>query len=324
MDNGLLVQMLLGALLGLSVYWPLAAGQLSLATPAFYAIGGTLAALLSTRWSALGGAGGSFPIASLLLEVVLAGLLAALLAAAVGALVLRLRGIYLAIATIALVEIVRVAILNLPFTGGAVGIFGIPQPFAEAGGYLLPAFTLLALAGWLCQHLEAQPLGQAMAAIRDDELAAGCLGIDTTRVKRTAFVLSAVLAGSTGVLAAHFLNTWNARQGSFDVCITTLAFVILGGSRTWLGPVFGGLLLTALPELLRPVGDGRLVLFGLVILLGPVLVPQGLITPDLLERLGRLGRGSGSSGHGSSGANAGGRLDGPLARSILPSEEEGL
>ena len=289
-DNGLLVQMLLGALLGLSVYLPLAAGQLSLATPAFYAVGGTLAALLSTRWSALGAtSSGGFPVPSLLLELVLGGLLAGLLALVVGRLVLRLQGIYLAIATIALVEIVRVAILNLPFTGGAVGIFAIPQPFATAAGYLLPALALLALACWLCQRLEGMPLGRAMAAIRDDELAARCMGIDTPRVKLTAFVLSAVLAGSTGALAAHFLNTWNARQGSFDASITTLAFVILGGSRTWLGPVVGGLLLTALPELLRPVGDVRLVLFGLVILLGPVLAPQGLITPGLLERLGRWG-----------------------------------
>lgn len=289
-DNGLLMQMLLGALLGLSVYLPLAAGQLSLATPAFYAVGGTLAALLSTRWSALGAtADGGFPVPSLLL-LLLGGLLAGLLALLVGRLVLRLQGIYLAIATIALVEIVRVAILNLPFTGGAVGIFAIPQPFATAAGYLLPALALLALAGWFCQRLDAMPLGRAMAAIRDDELAASCMGIDTTRVKLTAFVLSAVLAGSTGALAAHFLNTWNARQGTFDASITTLAFVILGGSRTWLGPVVGGLLLTALPELLRPVGDVRLVLFGLVILLGPVLAPQGLITPGLLERLGGRGK----------------------------------
>jgi len=189
------------------------------------------------------------------------------------------------------VEIVRVAILNLPFTGGAVGIFAIPQPFTSASGYLVPALALLALAGWLCQRLEAMPLGRAMAAIRDDELAARCMGIDTTKVKLSAFVLSAVLAGSSGALAAHFLNTWNARQGSFDASITTLAFVVLGGSRSWLGPVLGGLLLTALPELLRPVGDVRLVLFGLVILLGPVLAPQGLITQALLERLGRLGEG---------------------------------
>jgi branched-chain amino acid transport system permease protein len=286
-DHGLLVQMLMGSLLGLSVYLPLSAGQLSLATPAFYAVGGTLAALLSTRWSALGATpAGTLPLPSFVLELGLGGLLAGLLALLVGRLVLRLQGIYLAIATIALVEIVRVAILNLPFTGGAVGIFSIPQPFQTAAGYLLPALALLSLAGWGCQRLETMRLGRAMAAIRDDELAARCMGIDTTRVKLTAFVLSAVLAGSCGALAAHFLNTWNARQGSFDASVTTLAFVILGGSRSWLGPVVGGLILTALPELLRPVGDLRLVLFGLVILLGPVLAPQGLITPTLLERLG--------------------------------------
>jgi branched-chain amino acid transport system permease protein len=287
-DNGLLVQMLLGALLGLSVYLPLAAGQLSLATPAFYAVGGTLAALLSTRWSALGAtADGHLPVASLVLELVLGALLAGALALLLGRLVLRLRGIYLAIATIALVEIVRVAILNLPFTGGATGIFGIPQPFREPLGYLWLSGALLALSGLACQRIETSRLGRSMAALRDDELASRCMGINTTRVKLTAFVASAALAGMTGVIAAHYLNTWNARQGTFDVAVTTLAFVILGGSRSWLGPVLGGLVLTALPELLRPVGDLRLVLFGLVILLGPVLFPQGLITPALLERFGR-------------------------------------
>ncbi|WP_398324815.1 branched-chain amino acid ABC transporter permease [Vulcanococcus sp.] len=282
-DNGLLVQMILGALLGLSVYLPMAAGQLSLATPAFYAVGGTLAALLSTQ----GSTQSSIGLWAVLGEMLLAAGLTAGLALLVGLPVLRLRGIYLAIATIALVEIVRVAILNLPFTGGAAGIFGIPQPFQQPFGYVLFSGAVLAVFGWLFQRLEASRLGRSMAAIRDDELASRCMGIHTTRVKLTAFVASAVLAGITGVIAAHYLNTWNARQGSFDVAITTLAFVILGGSRSWLGPVVGGLLLTALPELLRPVGDLRLVLFGLVILLGPVFFPQGLITPALLERLGR-------------------------------------
>ncbi|MBM5795751.1 MAG: branched-chain amino acid ABC transporter permease [Cyanobacteria bacterium M_surface_7_m2_037] len=282
-DNGLLVQMILGALLGLSVYLPMAAGQLSLATPAFYAVGGTLAALMATHADHQG----TISLGAVLWEMVVAGALTAALATLVGLPVLRLRGIYLAIATIALVEIVRVAILNLPFTGGATGIFGIPQPFHHPLGYITLSGGLLALCGWAFQRLETSRLGRAMAAIRDDELATRCMGINTTRVKLSAFVASAVLAGVTGVIAAHYLNTWNARQGSFDVAITTLAFVILGGSRSWLGPVIGGLLLTALPELLRPVGDLRLVLFGLVILLGPVFFPQGLITPALLEKLGR-------------------------------------
>lgn len=284
-DASLLTQMLIGALLGLSVYLPLRCGQLSLATPGFYAIGGTLAALLSTRVSALGSSDPTYPISSVLLEMALSALVCGALAIGIGTVVLRLRGVYLAIATIALVEILRVTTLNQESLGGAVGIFGIPQPFNEPSGYA--AFTLVLLGGicWLCDRLERNRLGRAMAAIRDDELAAACQGINTERTKLVAFVLSAVVAGLVGVISAHFLNSWNARLGNFDASITTLAFVVFGGSRTWAGPVLGGLVLTALPELLRPIGDLRLIVFGLVILLGPLLLPQGLINPGLLAWL---------------------------------------
>ena len=287
-DASLLQQMLIGALLGLSVYLPLRCGQLSLATPGFYAIGGTLAALLSTRVPALGGSDPVYPLPSVLLEMALAAALAGGLAAGIGRLVLRLRGVYLAIATIALVEILRVTTLNQESLGGAVGIFGIPQPFLDPEGYALFTLLALALVCWLCDRLERQRLGRAMEAIRDDELAAACQGIDTDRTKLVAFVLSAVVAAITGVISAHFLNSWNARLGNFDASITTLAFVVFGGSRTWAGPVLGGLTLTALPELLRPIGDLRLIVFGLVILVGPLLLPQGLITPERLRQLTRL------------------------------------
>jgi branched-chain amino acid transport system permease protein len=127
------------------VYLPMAAGQLSLATPAFYAVGGTLAALLSTQ----GSTQSSIGLWAVLGEMLLAAGLTAGLALLVGLPVLRLRGIYLAIATIALVEIVRVAILNLPFTGGAAGIFGIPQPFQQPLGYVLFSGGVLAVC-WRC------------------------------------------------------------------------------------------------------------------------------------------------------------------------------
>ncbi|MFM2122207.1 MAG: hypothetical protein RLZZ589_644 [Cyanobacteriota bacterium] len=291
-DASLLQQMLIGALLGISVYLPLRCGQLSLATPGFYAIGGTLAALLSTRVEALGGSEPVYPLSSVLLEMLLAAALAGGLAVGIGRVVLRLRGVYLAIATIALVEILRVTTLNQESLGGAVGIFGIPQPFLDPEGYALFTLISLALVCWLCERLERQRLGRAMEAIRDDELAAACQGIDTDRTKLVAFVLSAVVAAITGVISAHFLNSWNARLGNFDASITTLAFVVFGGSRTWAGPVLGGLTLTALPELLRPIGDLRLIVFGLVILVGPLLLPQGLITPERLRLIrGLLRRG---------------------------------
>jgi len=123
----LIVSMILGAILGLSVYLPLMAGQLSLATPGFYALGGYIAAILSTQVFKF--TGNLFPVPFLLLEMLVAALVSGVLAIALGIPVLRLRGIFLAIATIAFVEILRVLALNLEITGGAVGIFAIPQPF---------------------------------------------------------------------------------------------------------------------------------------------------------------------------------------------------
>ncbi|MFM7427504.1 MAG: branched-chain amino acid ABC transporter permease [Elainella sp.] len=294
----LLVSMLLGALLGLSVYLPLMTGQLSLASPGFYALGGYIAAILSTR---VFPTSGDFPLPYLLLEMGLAALLSGLLAVALGIPVLRLRGIYLAIATIAFVEILRVLSLNLEITGGAVGIFGIPQPFQSQIAYLWVVLPLLLLTMLLCYRLEQSRTGRNMRAIREDELAADTMGIDPTFYKVLAFTLGAVLAGIVGAISAHFLNTWNARQGTFDASIIYLAFVLSGGSRTFVGPVVGGMLLTALPEFLRALAginglplwlaqflqDGRLIIFGLLIVLGSVFYPQGLITPELLERFTR-------------------------------------
>lgn len=293
----LVVSMLFGALLGLSVYLPLMAGQLSLASPGFYALGGYIAAVLSTQ--VFQTAGGIFPLYYVLLEMLLAAVVSAVLAIALGIPVLRLRGIYLAIATIAFVEILRVLALNLDITGGAVGIFGIPQPFQMQIGYLWIAVPLLAISMGFLYRLEKIHAGRIMRAIREDELAADTMGINPTYYKVLSFTLGAVLAGVVGAISAHFLNTWNARQGTFDASIVYLAFVLSGGSRTFLGPVVGGMVLTALPEVLRAIAgianlpgwlaqflqDGRLIIFGLLIVLSSVFYPQGIITPELLKRL---------------------------------------
>ena len=128
--NGfLIVSMLLAGVLALSLYVPLMTGQLSLASAGFYALGGYAAAILSKQ--VFPSEHGQSSIIYLLLEMVIGGLLSALLALPIGLLALRLRGIYLALATIAFVEVLRVVSLNVEFTGGAVGIFDIPQPFVE-------------------------------------------------------------------------------------------------------------------------------------------------------------------------------------------------
>jgi branched-chain amino acid transport system permease protein len=293
----LIISMLLAAALALSLYLPLMAGQLSLASPGFYALGGYIAAVMSTR--VFPASNGLFPIARLLMEMAIAGLASGILAIVVGIPALRLRGIYLALATIAFVEILRVLSLNLEITGGAVGIFGIPQPFHAQIGYLWVAGPLLLLCMGFTYRLERIRVGRALIAIREDELAAAAMGINPTYYKALAFTIGAMLAGAVGAVSAHFLNTWNARQGTFDASIAYLAFVLIGGSRTFVGPVVGGMMLTALPELLRIIAsigglppwlaqllrDGRLIIFGVLIAVGSVFFPRGLITPDLLRRL---------------------------------------
>ncbi|MBE9004544.1 branched-chain amino acid ABC transporter permease [Fortiea sp. LEGE XX443] len=296
--GSLIVSMVLGALLGLSLYLPLMTGQLSLASPGFYALGGYIAAILSTKFFASNS--NSFPIYLLLLEMLIAGLVSGILGAVVGIPALRLRGIYLAIATIAFVEVLRVFSLNLEITGGAVGIFGIPQPFQTQIEYLWIALPLLLISMVLFYRLERVRVGRAFTAIREDELAAGAMGINPTYYKVLAFTLGAILAGIVGAISAHFLNTWNARQGTFDASIIYLTFVLIGGSRTFLGSVVGGMVFTALPEILRAIADsgifpnwlnwlaqflrdGRLIIFGLLIVIGTIFFPQGLVTPDIFK-----------------------------------------
>ncbi len=292
--GSLIVSMVLGALLGLSLYLPLMAGQLSLASPGFYALGGYIAAILSTT---VFKSDGGFPVYLLILEMVIAGVVSGLLGCAVGIPALRLRGIYLAIATIAFVEVLRVLALNLDITGGAVGIFNIPQPFSSQIEYLWVGLPLLVVTMVLIYRLERVRVGKALIAIREDELAAGSMGINPTYYKVLAFTLGSVLAGVVGAISAHFLNTWNARQGTFDASIIYLTFVLIGGSRTFLGSVVGAMVFTALPEILRGLADtgglpvwlaqflrdGRLIIFGVLIVVGTIFFPQGLVTPRVFK-----------------------------------------
>lgn len=295
-----IVQMALAGVLALSLYLPLMAGQLSLASPGFYAVGGYVAALLSTQVF-IGYPNGEYPIPLIALEMVVAGAISALFALIIGIPSLRLRGIYLALATIAFVEVLRVFALNQPWLGGAVGIYNIPQPFFSATRveYLVLALPLLVGAALFVARLERSRIGRAFVALREDELAASAVGIRPTYYKVLAFTLGAILAGMAGALNAHILNTWNARQGTFDLAILILAYVLVGGSRTFLGPIIGGAFLVALPEIilreaagapgLNPaiaafLRDGRLILFGVLIAVSVFFFPYGLITPNLFKR----------------------------------------
>ena len=281
----LIVTMIQAGLLGLSLYFPLQAGQLSLATPGFYALGGYTAAIMLTN-PAFGGLRDSLGNGMFVLTWVAAGLLSGVLGLLVGIPALRLRGIYLALATIAFVEILRVVAQNLSITGGAVGIFGIPQAFGLTDWRYVWLFgPLLVLVLLFTRQMERSRVGRAFRAVREDELAADAMGISPTRYKVLAFVLGAVLAGVVGAISAPFLNTWNAKQGTFDASIATLAFVLIGGSRSMWGPVVGGALLTAVPEVLRFLADWRLVINGLVLVVASLYLPQGIV--GALQKLRR-------------------------------------
>jgi len=288
----LIVSMMFSAMLALSLYLPLMAGQLSLASPGFYALGGYIAAIMSTKVFPVAQST-IYPLPLVLLEMLVAAVASDILALVVGVPALRLRGIYLALATIAFVEVLQVLALNLDITGGAVGIFGIPQPFLTQIEYAWIALPMLVLAVLFVYRLERIRVGRAFIAIREDELAAGAMGIDPTVNKVLSFTMGAVLAGIVGAVSAHFLNTWNARQGTFDASIAYLAFVLIGGSRTVWGPVIGGMALTALPEILRAVSgngdlppwlteflkDGRFIIYGLLLVVACVFLPRGVVAP---------------------------------------------
>ena len=289
--------MTLQAVLALSLYVPLMAGQLSLASPGFYALGGYTAAILSTE--VFPQDRGLFPFSYLLIEMSIAALICCVVAIIVGSIALRLRGIYLALATIAFVEIIRVSALNLvDLTGGAPGIPEVPQPFSTQFGYMLIALPLLIFATFFVFRVEKIRLGRAFIALREDELAAACIGVNPMRYKVLAFTIGAVLAGMAGAISAHLFNTWNPSYGTFDASILILAYVLVGGSRTVFGPVLGALLLTALPEVLRAAAginglplwfakflqDSRLIIFGVLIAVGTVFFPQGLLTPEIFRR----------------------------------------
>ncbi|WP_027191010.1 branched-chain amino acid ABC transporter permease [Fundidesulfovibrio putealis] len=272
----LFVTIIQQALLGLSLYFPLMAGQLSLASIGFYALGGYVAAIMGTH-PALAPLRETLGFFIFPLEWLVAGLISILLGLGLGFPALRLRGIYLALATIAFVQVFGVLVLNMPIAGGAVGIFGIPQAFESRLAYIWFFGPLLVLTLLFLKRLEATGTGRLFFSIREDELAARAMGVNVTWRKVQAFVIGCALAGVVGAMSAPFLNTWNTRQGTFDAGVACLAYVLIGGARSKWGALLGAALLVSLPELLRPLKDSRMILNGLVLVLACVYMPQGIV-----------------------------------------------
>jgi len=223
---------------------------------------------------------------ALLLALVAGGLLAAVAGYIVGLPSLRLRGDYLAIVTLGFGEIIRVLIMNIEAIGGARGLPGIP-----AYANVFWVYGAVAVVVLVVRNLAHSTHGRALFAIRDDEVAAEALGVDTTRYKVLAFVLGAFFAGVAGGLFAHFLSYLNPSSFTFLKSIEVIAMVVLGGMGSISGSVIAAIVLTLLPEVLRPVKDFRMVIYSLMLIILMITRPQGLLGTRELS-LGRwFGRG---------------------------------
>jgi branched-chain amino acid transport system permease protein len=293
---------LINVLLGVSIYVTLSTGQLSLGNAGFMSIGAYTSAILTTVHG--------IPIPA---GVILGSVLAGASGVMVGIPALRLRGVYLAIATLGFGEVVRVVFVNWEtLTGGAVGIAAIPQMGREILAFLresgfspeivglrsnqfisLAVFLILLAAALLSilffLRLSSSRAGRAYAAIRMDETAAEAAGIDTTYYKVLAFSQGALLSGFAGALFAHSTSYISPADFTYHRAVEILVFAVFGGSEHLLGPVFGAMFLTTVPEALRFVSEYRYIVYGVLLVLMMIFRPQGVIDPALIDRL--TGRG---------------------------------
>jgi branched-chain amino acid transport system permease protein len=269
-----LIQLGINTILGLSLYFPLAAGQLSLGQGGFMAIGAYTASWLTVAQ------GWPWPAAFAVAPAV-----AALVGGAVGLPALRVTGIYLVLLTMAFGEIVRVFFLNFEPTGAAQGYRGMPFVTTLA---LVAGLTLVV--GVLAARTARSRVGRALEAIRTDELAADVLGIDVTRVKLAAFTTGAAVAGLAGALWAHYAQFIDPEEFGLHRSIMPFTFIIVGGIETYWGAIAGAAALTLLPEWLRFLKEWRLAFFGLAMVLVMVVRPQGLVDHRMVDALRRLAR----------------------------------
>lgn len=257
------------------------AGQFSLGHAGFMSIGAYTASLTTMHLHASAGNPQGFII--FLIALILGGMVAALAGLLVGIPTLRLRGDYLAITTLGFGEIIRVVIQNLEFLGGARGLVGIPKISDFFWVYSFVAITI-----YIITHLIRSSYGKGFLAVRDDEVAAQAMGINTTKYKVIAFVTGAFFAGIAGGLYAHFVSYINPQQFSFIRSIEIVVMVIVGGMGNIIGVVLAAVVLTILPEALRGVAEYRMVIYSLMLVVIMITRPQGIFGKSLsLEKLFR-------------------------------------
>jgi len=203
--------------------------------------------------------------------LLLGGCLAAFAGLLVGIPSLRLRGDYLAIVTLGFGEIIRVFILNIDAIGGARGFSDVPK---YTSLFWVLGFTVLTIV--VVRNLVYSTHGRAFLSVREDEVAAEAMGINTTWYKVTAFVIGAFFAGIAGGLLGHYLQYLHTNSFTFIKSFEVVMMVVLGGMGSITGSIIAAVILTLLPEVLRPVKDYRMVFYSMLLVILMITRPQGI------------------------------------------------
>jgi branched-chain amino acid transport system permease protein len=255
--------------LALSQYVVLRAGVFSVATAGLASIGAYTAGILILRY-------GAPPLLAIFAATIM-GMIAALILSLPLA---RLRGVFQAIATVAMVQIIlSVTLYADDITGGANGLNGIPKLVDTPG---LTVF--IAASVYLLYSLGHARTGAVFDAIRQDETVAVSLGIAVARYQALAFAISGAIAGITGALMACHNHSVVPEEFGFDMLVTVLAYVVLGGRQSVAGPIIGAVILSLLPEVARPLAENRLIIHGSLLMLVIIYLPHGIVDSLLIAR----------------------------------------
>ena len=244
-------------------------GQFSLGHAGFMAIGAYSGAIIGNRVEGLFG---------FFLGILIGAILAMLVALLVGIPTLRLKGDYLAIATLGVSEIIRIAIINMPdLTNGARGISGISFPFDSNDSFIMVTFAFLLVTTIVTVNYIKSSPGRATISIREDEIAAESMGINTTRYKVIAFMIGAATASVAGSLYATFFSVINPADFTFQKSIDILIIVVFGGIGSITGTFVAAVVLGILNTVLQSAGQLRMIFYGLALIGIMVFRPGGLL-----------------------------------------------
>lgn len=300
--NGYFLQVLvficINTILALTIYMTLCTGLVSLGNAGFMSFGAYTSAILTMKM------GLPMPAA-----ILCGGIVAAAVALIIGIPTIRLRGLYLAIATLGFGEVVRVIALNMKITNGALGLSGIPSmanslsSFASDAGLIdalgidsqtagqflmcIALIILVTVIFFFWYRLEHSRIGRAFAAIKADEYAASLSGINVVYYKMMSFLFSAFFAGVAGALYAHATFFISPTDFTWHKVVDMLLYTVFGGSNVMWGPLLGATVLTIVPESLRAMSEYRDIIYGLMLVILMDFRPDGILSYDAVKYISR-------------------------------------